>query len=141
MMWTSQPRRYFLSFGLDDDLQRVLVQDEPSEHENDQFTVLKRLLDSMDGAEDNRQTKRRNCVEHNQAVFKKMVVSSCFPDEEQAVLHTTIVLSCISDEDQAVFKNTTAVFSGDLKKNKEMPKAAPQVELKPLPSPSGMNFS
>ncbi|KAK4422916.1 hypothetical protein Salat_1874200 [Sesamum alatum] len=99
-------KKVFLSFRLDDDLHRVLVPDEPSEHENDRFIVLKRLLDSTDGAEDNRQTKRRNRVEHVQAVFNNTTLFSSFPDEERTVLQTMTVLSRASDEEQAVFSNT-----------------------------------
>ncbi|KAK4413878.1 hypothetical protein Salat_2800600 [Sesamum alatum] len=104
-------KKVFLSFGQGDDLHRVLGQDELSEHENDRFIELKRLFDSTDGAENNRQTKRINRVKHGKAVL-----SSC-PDEERTVLQTTTVLTRASDEDQAVFANT-AVYSENSKKNR-----------------------
>ncbi|KAK4417071.1 hypothetical protein Salat_2532600 [Sesamum alatum] len=109
-------KKVFLSFELRDDLHCVLGQDEPSEHENDPFFVLKRLLDSTDGVEDNRQTKRRNHVEHGKAVLSNTAMLSSYPDEERTVLQTTTVLSRASDEDQAMFANT-AVYSENSEKN------------------------
>ncbi|KAK4426739.1 hypothetical protein Salat_1442600 [Sesamum alatum] len=102
-------------------------------HENDRYIVLKRLLDSTDGEEDNKQTKQRNRVEHGQAVLSITAVLLCFPDEDKIVFQTTTVLSSASDEDQVVFSNTT-VYSENSEKGTETPKPATQVELKSLPS-------
>ncbi|KAK4428938.1 hypothetical protein Salat_1193800 [Sesamum alatum] len=112
----------FVSFGLDDDLQCILVQDDPFEHENDQFTVLKRLLDSTDGAEDNRQKRRRNRTKHGQAMFRTTTMLSCFPNYVKAMSQHTDVLS------------------KDSEIGKDKHKTTPQVELKPFLPLSGMNF-
>ncbi|KAK4430705.1 hypothetical protein Salat_0832200 [Sesamum alatum] len=59
---------------------------------------------TIDGAEDNRQTKRRNPVKHGKAVSRNTAVLSSCPDEERTMLQTTTVLMRASDEDHAVFR-------------------------------------
>ncbi|KAK4424815.1 hypothetical protein Salat_1675100 [Sesamum alatum] len=80
----------------------------------------------LDGAEDNRQTKRRNRMKHDKAVFRNTTVLSSCPDEERTVLQSTTVLTRASDEDQAVFANM-AVYSENSEKVEP-----PQIFAKPL---------